>query len=79
MGKFGSMIAKAVPPPGKLGRGLPAMDDGDGPDAEGASDEDADHAAELSVAEAFQQAVKSGSAEDVLSAYKDLMDTCKGY
>jgi hypothetical protein len=77
MGKYGAMIAKAVPPPGKLGKG-PVEPDAD--DTGGASDQDEDDAAELSAADELQKAFKSGSASDVLEAFKNLSDICsKGY
>lgn len=74
MGKLGIMIAKAVPPPGKIGP-KPTEPDDDAP----ASDEDEDHAAELSAAEEFRTAVKSGSPDDVVSTFRNLSDICKGY
>jgi hypothetical protein len=81
MGKYGAMIAKAVPPPGKLGKGgLAAADDPGADDTGGASDQDEDAAAELSAADELQKAFKSGSASDVLEAFKNLSDICsKGY
>lgn len=77
MGKLGIMIAKAVPPPGKLGK-APSTEDGSDAEESAPGDEDEDHAAELSSAQEFLDAVKNGSADDVLSAFKQMNDVCKG-
>jgi hypothetical protein len=82
MAGIGLMVAKSLPPPGKLGKmkPAPAGDEEEGSAGEPADEAEGDQeAAELSLAEAFQSAVKDGSAEDVLSAFKDLRDACKGY
>ena len=73
MGKYGAMIAKAVPPPSKLGKG-PVEPDAD--ETGGTSDQDEDDAAELSAMEEFDKA--EGSA-DKLAAFKNLLSICKGY
>lgn len=68
----GIMIAEKVPPPDKLGKGMPE------PDADemgGPSDQDGDdEAAELSAMEAF---TKAETTEEKLAAFKDLIAICK--
>lgn len=80
MAGIGLMVAKSLPPPGKLGKVKPSGPEEDALDGGDDDSEEGDqNAAELSAAEAFQSAVKDGSAEEVLSAFKDLKSTCKDY
>lgn len=68
--KMGAMIAKDVPPPDQLEE----AGEGEGPGAEAGDSE----AAELSAMEAFMEAVKGGSPEEALAAFKDALSIC-GY
>ena len=78
---IGLMIAKSVPPPGRLGRGAPAPsdDEGDGPPDDGEYDGDEDKAAETSAAERVAQAlgVKGVDTEELCEALKDFISTIK--
>jgi hypothetical protein len=73
MGRIGLEIADMVGPPGKKSKpyGKSSSDD-----AEEAGESDDEEAAEVSAMEEFQSAVKDGSPEDALKAYKQLRDTC---
>jgi len=75
---IGVLVAKGLPPPGKLPKKRPApmMDEAEGAD-EGEDTAGDDEAAELSAMEAFDNAE---GAEERLAALKDLLAICKpGY
>jgi hypothetical protein len=70
----GAAIAKKIPAPEKLGK-----DDAE-PDLDDPGEEDEDgemEAAELSAMAAYREALKNGTDEEALAAFKDLMATCK--
>lgn len=74
--KFGVEVADMVGPPGK-GKKYKKPDDISGDsDAEEEGETGDQEAAEVSAMEEFQSAVKDGSPEEALKAYKQLMDTC---
>lgn len=69
----GKEIASKVPPPSKLVKST----GGAGEPVEGDDDMKAnDDAAALGLMETFQDAVKNGTAEEALQAYRDLKDGC---
>jgi hypothetical protein len=70
---LGRDIASKMPAPDELDDVM--SESGDEPDG----DEDADAAAEASAMEEFAGALKGGSIEDKVAAFKQLLSTCKGY
>lgn len=79
---IGLMIARAAPPPGKLGRGAPPpATGGDEPDGDegGEYDGDDDKAAETSAASRVADAlgIKGADAEELCEALKDFIATIK--